>query len=489
MTEYFYRYRPIKAVLDEFHELENQEIYFSTTDELNDPMEGFKDLLWHGDEIVWRNFLKHYILCVLQTANYCLSAADQFDPNILRNIVFWVPQELPEAPIREIYQRVSAEFLEEPAVKTFLSLMAARTTPVRRSELTSYLRALYGFALQIVLQEFRERGLLPPQAPASAPPPRENLRRDAIAMMEGVTKITSAEYPPERISERLFAVNEAAVAQMTLINEYNFPNRDKHMPAAFLSCRLPVAYVAALDRLVHRDWYVACFTKTAENHSMWSAYANGHRGVCLMFKTTPNATGAPTLVIEGVTGVGGTKDKATSQISTYYISSEVRHELNAVRYTAQYPAIDFFRSLGSISEMHMNDFWFRGDNGAFSECRAAVYADPDEWRKGYWQTFGESALYKTPEWAHEEEYRIVVHSGFDMRDPIKRTLKYRFEDLAGIVFGARTDIEDKLKIMRIIDAKCAKARRGDFKFFEVRYLHTESRFQLFSLDLLKIQYS
>jgi hypothetical protein len=40
MTEYFYRYRPIKAVLDEFHELENQEIYFSTTDEFNDPMEG-----------------------------------------------------------------------------------------------------------------------------------------------------------------------------------------------------------------------------------------------------------------------------------------------------------------------------------------------------------------------------------------------------------------------------------------------------------------
>jgi hypothetical protein len=121
--------------------------------------------------------------------------------------------------------------------------------------------------------------------------------------------------------------------------------------------------------------------------------------------------------------------------------------------------------------------------------RDAVYADHDAWRKGYWETFGESALYKTPEWAHEEEYRIVAHSGFDMSDPIRRKLKYRFEDLAGIVFGARTDIEDKLKIMRIIDAKCAKARRSDFRFFEVRYLHTESRFQLFSLDLLKIQYS
>jgi hypothetical protein len=71
--------------------------------------------------------------------------------------------------------------------------------------------------------------------------------------------------------------------------------------------------------------------------------------------------------------------------------------------------------------MHMNNFWYRGDNGAFSECRDAVYADPDAWRKGYWQTFGESALYKTPEWAHEEEYRIVAHSGFRHERPISES--------------------------------------------------------------------
>jgi hypothetical protein len=68
--------------------------------------------------------------------------------------------------------------------------------------------------------------------------------------------------------------------------------------------------------------------------------------------------------------------------------------------------------------MHMNNFWCLGDNGSFSQCRDAIYADPDAWRRGYWQTFGESALYKTPEWAHEEEYRVVVHSGFDMSEKI-----------------------------------------------------------------------
>lgn len=484
MTEYFYRYRPIRSVLDGFHELENQDIYFSSTDELNDPMEGFKDIFWLGDEIVWRNFLRHYILCTLETANYCFIAGDEFDPGILRNIIFSVPQELPDAPIRDVYQKLCNEFLAEPLAKKFLSIMSARTAPVRRSELTSYLRALHGFALRIVLKEYRERGIFPPQMEGIEQPPREKLTRDAMAMMEGVTQITSTEYPPERISEALFSVSEAAIAQVALINEYNLQDREKQKPIIFWTSKFPAAYVSALDKLVHRDWYVACFTKTAENHSMWSTYADGHRGVCLMFKTVAQSSGTSTLIIERVTGASGSKGKPI-----IYSSSEIAHELRPVSYTGEFPEIDFFRSLGSISERHMNNFWYLGEDGSFSMCRDVVYTDLDAWRNGYWQTFGESALYKTPEWAHEEEYRIVVHSGFDMSGKDKRKLKYRFQDLTGIVFGARTDVEDKLKLMEIIDKKCAQERRSDFKFYEIRYLHTESRFQLFPLDLLKVEHT
>jgi hypothetical protein len=161
MTEYFYRYRPIERVLDGDHELENQEIYFSTPDELNDPMDGFKDLFWLGDEIVWRNLLKHYVLCLLQTAYLCFAAADQFDPGMLRNIIFNMPDAFKDAPIRSIYQRIAAKFLGEKAVEMFVSLMAVRTTPLRRNELTNYLRGLHGLATQIIVTDLQERGLLP----------------------------------------------------------------------------------------------------------------------------------------------------------------------------------------------------------------------------------------------------------------------------------------------------------------------------------------
>jgi hypothetical protein len=42
--------------------------------------------------------------------------------------------------------------------------------------------------------------------------------------------------------------------------------------------------------------------------------------------------------------------------------------------------------------------------------------------------------------------------------------------------------------VRIIDEKCVREKRSDFKFLEIQYLHADSRFQLFPLDLLKLNY-
>jgi hypothetical protein len=51
MADHLYRFRSIRALVDEFHELENQQIYFSPPSQLNDPLEDFKDIVWIGDHI------------------------------------------------------------------------------------------------------------------------------------------------------------------------------------------------------------------------------------------------------------------------------------------------------------------------------------------------------------------------------------------------------------------------------------------------------
>lgn len=480
MAEHLYRYRPIEAVLDKYNELERQEIYFSTPDELNDPMEGFKDLFWSGDRIVWANFLKHYILCLQEAAMHVLIAGPDFDGHVLDNIVFYVPESLPDAPIRLIYKRLAAAFLGDDAVKTFLDIVACRATPIRRNELTGYLRALHPLALSKVFDEFADHGVLPASSFMDGPV-LGRLRESAKNVMEGVRQLPDDEFPPERVSEVLFAANEASVAQMDLIFEYTHPERH-HRGMALVTRYFPATYVRSLDKLVHRDWYVACFSATATNPSMWGTYGQGHRGVCLKFKTPPGDNGEPTFTIKQVTGVSASLNHRE------YVSTYVRHPLHKLAYAPQYPAIDFFRSLGTLGEMHLNNFWYRGDDGAFSLCRNAVYDDEAAWRDQYWKTFTASALCKTPEWSHEQEYRMLVHSGFDMREEDKRKLTYRFEDLAGIIFGLRTDKEDKLKIMRVVDKLCAETHRSDFEFFEVAYDATESGFFQSPLGLLKIRH-
>ena len=55
-----YRYRGIDRLLCKHTELESQEIYFANPAELNDPMEGFQDVFWESDRILWKNLIKHY---------------------------------------------------------------------------------------------------------------------------------------------------------------------------------------------------------------------------------------------------------------------------------------------------------------------------------------------------------------------------------------------------------------------------------------------
>ena len=66
MSKRFYRIRTIDSLLDKYKELENQEVFFQSTDKLNDPMEGFMDFIFKGDEVVWKSLITHFVFCFKQ---------------------------------------------------------------------------------------------------------------------------------------------------------------------------------------------------------------------------------------------------------------------------------------------------------------------------------------------------------------------------------------------------------------------------------------
>ena len=68
MSKRFYRIRTIDSLLDKYKELENQEVFFQSTDKLNDQMEGFMDFIFKGDEVVWKSLITHFVFCFQQVA-------------------------------------------------------------------------------------------------------------------------------------------------------------------------------------------------------------------------------------------------------------------------------------------------------------------------------------------------------------------------------------------------------------------------------------
>ena len=72
-------------------------------------------------------------------------------------------------------------------------------------------------------------------------------------------------------------------------------------------------------------------------------------------------------------------------------------------------------------------------------------------------------------------------------DKASRKLNYKFSDLSGIIFGARTAAEDKLKIMKIVEEKRKAEKRTDFEFHQVQYFHKDRSFRIAPLSLMRFQ--
>ena len=85
---------------------------------------------------------------------------------------------------------------------------------------------------------------------------------------------------------------------------------------------------------------------------------------------------------------------------------------------------------------------------------------------------------KTQDWEYEKEYRLILNSSLN-NDTAKedRILTYDFSSLKGIVFGIKTSMEDKLKIIEIIIKKCKETQRDNFEFFQAYYSPKDKNIQ------------
>lgn len=471
MPEVLYRFRTIKGLI-EWGELENQEIFFAAPEQLNDPMEGFKDMFWAGDSIVWNNLFKHYTLCLQNHCLLFLISGDVHDLGDSPIPVFANQNQPPSPDFADTYEEICTSLFKELPVNKASELLASRQTPVRRNELVQYLSIIHSEALRVIFRVFEKKKLVPERTQPDLPSLGDSLTK----LIELADAASKEHEDSDHLIDAISAASRHVSHQMELISYYNAPESILDRNRLLLLSGFPSRYVQEIEQLAYPEWYTACFMSDCKNPSSWGYYGDGHKGACLIFDVTTEGT-KKHLKLEGINGWGS--KGATRGIRT--------HEFFPIKYDNKFIPIDFFRSLGRLPLPTLSKCWYTDEQGHISTCSDGIFGNEEQWREKYWKDFYQVITTKLEDWSKEKEYRLILSSSLsDFSTPEDRKLKYDFADLKGIVFGIKTPLEDKLKVMRVIDAKCQESGRKDFKFYQADYSPLNGCIEHNEMSLLKI---
>lgn len=377
------------------------------------------------------------------------------------------PRKDPTGKVTPIIDHTIKLFFASTELTKIIDALSQRDIPVKAIELTHILESVHAMALLAIQSSFHDQQLGPPPS----------ITIDTEKLLKGVVQKLDLVNQKQINEEMLWALDQAgenATTQLKLINYYNGTIDSSAENKNFLVVDFPGIYIEQLGLLVHPPWYAACFMQSAKNSSAWGHYAGNHYGVCLKFKIKTE-NNRSSLSLHTRVGYGGDGP----------IYGDLDHELKKVSYELDHLSIDFFHSIAFVPIPIANRDWrcYEGRPGKFAKDNVG---SSDENRSRYWSDFSASLCIKTADWAPEEEHRIILNGSFNDYSEVKdRLLKYRFEDLDGIIFGIRTTTSHKLQIMKIIENKCRTEGRKTFNFYQAYYSRRTKSIECSALPLLK----
>lgn len=444
MTTYLYRFRPIKKLI-EYKELEETYIYFASPEELNDPLEGFRPVVWTGDEIAWRNLFKHFFLCMYKMALQLLNnekLSDECFP-ALASI-----QDLSEEELPAVVKYMSA-FLSNENVIFHITWLSAKHREVDEIELKLHLSAVQMFALKKITQTVIQLNFLSDMQKIT-----ELSDSDTLKVSSKVREYLG---DPQHLLSEDFKDHIARALALVEINDFIRSYNSwkdvgtKDIEWYRLSAGFSSGYIRNIKKLCVYNWYVACFMDSAENSSIWGTYGNNHTGVCLIYETNADH-GKPMLELAQMQGSSKGRGK-------YFFKK--------VRYDEHPPVLKFFTSLARYSIPQLYNDWFLSVDGKSSSLAASAFKNEEAWRDSHFTDHETSVTTKLEAWRGEAEYRLTLTSPMNNHgDKQSRKLTYDFKKLHGIIFGINTTQEEKFQLVSIVEKLCDLYKKKGFVFYQ-----------------------
>ncbi|MEP5771678.1 DUF2971 domain-containing protein [Nisaea sp.] len=469
-----FRYRSTKALLGEFKELENQSIYFSPPQDLNDPMEGLRQVYWHGDKITWRNLIRHYVICLCYQYQSYLIARDVVSLERQGIFVHCDLDKLPKPQARKLYDECLSAVEKLGTFTALHEYLSEADREIGHSELLYLLNFVHLLWLSAVQQVFFQFELVP-EKPTQDPDPKPIA--DALRALAKVNRQLRKDHPGESLDKFTEAQSQTQ-EQMWLIIKAN-SNVPEHPNRSALLSEYPQQYLRDVMQLVFPQWYVACFSLRHDNAAMWGYYADGHNGCCLVFKPTIK-NGNHLIRMKGRNDYG--------PIGSFHSFQEF--PLEEVRYSSETPNLEFFRNISQYNQSDLKRIWFQSSEGQTSDLAKHLNMENFQaWRKGYWENYRISLLRKLTDWKHEEESRVILtDSMLQHGEDSNRVYSYDFNDLEGIIFGTKVTQSDKLKIIYTVGSKMEEQQRVQpFKFFQAKHNQRNGKMDAVHMDLLRFE--
>ena len=454
MTE-FYRFRSMKYLLgEEYQELEKQTIYFASPEKLNDPMEGLRDIVWIGDEIVWTNLFKHYVYCLHSSVFHLKRVGDSttLDVNCIPIMGRW--DDLPTPEAQALFDDIWMRCLNVPNVKEIIEALANAKRKIKYRELGYYLRPIHPAFLEQIMASYlaheiiseSEMPKLPDEFPVSA-------TLELILYSIKLTREAKTEVEAEIQLDRAFLAaemrdnDERVKHQLDNLTNLTGSLRENYQ---LVICDFPKVYLKQLEKLLWPEWYTACFARSYHNSSIWGNYGDGHKGVCLIFESVD-------------------KDAFHSLELNQDISNRSGEiTFREVSYDRGMEEVDFFRFIGLSPLPVSKELWYSRQDGEISECTTHIgfECNEDTQQQSYWDDFFfRQITSKTKDWEYEKESRLILHECSELYEKDNRALTYNFNSLRGIIFGIKISDADRLKIIEIIQKKCRDKKRDEFQIF------------------------
>lgn len=472
-----YRFRGIEYLLGEkYQELERQSIYFASPDQLNDPMEGFRDIVWKGDKIVWTNFFKHFVYCLCESYSLLKHTGDSKELGADDIPILGRWDEIPDPQSKRLFDDFWDRFLNLQKTSEIIEALAKTNRKIRYRELELYLRVIQVVFLTHVLESNSVYESISESERLQLTEILTIYREKVGLILIALPKIENLE--PEEANVRLrkietFFSNERVIRQLNnLIFKEKLGENYRLTFFDFLIFDLPKKYLKKIEMLLWPSWYTACFMSNYHNSSVWGNYGDKHEGACLIFESGKIGH-LDSFQLYEMTDKGD----GTPKTKIPFVK---------VRYANKPGEVDFFRSIGRLETEDLMILWYTDEAGNKSKCGDHLSPDGDtfNWRDGYWASFYRDITTKTKDWEYEQEYRLILEDMLGEFTADKdRTLLYDFNSLKGIIFGIKIADEDRLKIIKIIQDKCEKYNRTDFKFFQAYYSPEHGNIRKYEIPL------